>query len=538
MAELLITLSDGRQSRHKLGADQAFMGRDTNCEIPLDDPSTSRRHARFAPGPRGYIVEDLGSKNGTLVNDAPCVEPHALKDGDRIVLGSTLVLFCENLSQGGASVVVADNLTQSHATRYVSREKELTLSRQRLQMLYDLGGRLTTLRSEEALLEDAVDICFEMLQFERGAVGVLQRHGRGIDWPIVRNLRGAEGELTISRTLLNRALEHGERAIFTDSGGANADPTVSMVQHGIRSAMCVPLSNNKEVMGVLYGDQTSSSKSYSDEDIDFFAAIAQQVSIGLINCRLAEDQEQMIRLNRDIDLARTIQNGLLPTTLPQRDDLRIAAVNDPGARISGDYYDVIERDDGRVWFLIADVTGEGIPAALIMANLQAVVRATIGENDDPGTLLSRWNDLVHRNTDSSKFVTCLLALIDAPGHRISIAGAGHCPPVILRPGRAAPEELSLEPTYPLGIVPDAEFATTVIEPGDDPFVLFTYTDGVIEAMNQHGQQYSTQRLLDLLAERTDTNPQPLVKQIRKSVTAFVDGAKQSDDITILAAAIG
>ena len=513
------------------------MGRDTGCEIPLDDPSTSRRHARFAPGPRGYIIEDLGSKNGTLVNDVPCGEPRPLRDGDRVVLGSTLVVFHESPTQGSASVVVADNLTQSHATRYVSREKELTLSRQRLQMLYDLGGRLTTLRSQEALLEDAVNICFEMLQFERGAIGVRQRNGRGVDWPVVRNLRGAEGELTISRSLLNRALEHGERAIFTDGGGGYADPTVSMVQHGIRSAMCVPMLHQNETLGVIYGDQTRTARAYSEEDIDFFAAIAQQASIGLINARLAEDQEQMIRLNRDIDLARTIQTGLLPTALPRRDDLHIAALNDPGARISGDYYDVVERDDGRVWFLIADVTGEGIPAALIMANLQAAVRATIEEADDPAALLSRWNDLVYRNTDSSKFVTCLLALIDPEAHRILIAGAGHCAPVILRPGGAAPEEIALEPTYPLGIVDGAEFATTVVEPGDGPFVLFTYTDGVIEAMNRRGQVYGTPRLLEMLAERADANPQTLVKQVRKSVTSFAAGAKQSDDITILAAAV-
>src|SRR5262249_44593642 len=157
------------------------------------------------------------------------------------------------------------------------------------------------------------------------------------DWPIVRNLRGNEGELTISRSLLNRALEHGERAIFTDAGGGTVDPTMSIVQQGIRSAMCVPLLQGAEVLGIIYGDRTSTATAYQDEDIDFFAAIARQISIGLINCRLMDDQRQMARLHRDLDLARSIQGGLFPPSLPNRQGLRVAALNDPGQRVSGDY---------------------------------------------------------------------------------------------------------------------------------------------------------------------------------------------------------
>ena len=151
-----------------------------------------------------------------------------------------------------------------------------------------------------------------------------------------------------------------------------SDPTVSMVQHGIRSAMCVPLMQGKDILGVIYGDRTSTSKVYTDEDIDFFAGIAQQVTIGLINCKLMRDQEQMIRLNHDIDLARRIQKNLFPTDLPNRADLRVAALNEPGARVSGDYYDVIERDDG-VTVLI-----ELLPQRVDLARWIARVAANIG----------------------------------------------------------------------------------------------------------------------------------------------------------------
>lgn len=537
MAELVITLADGRKLTHTLGDRPEVIGRDARCDIPLDDPSASRRHARFFSTAQGYVVEDLGSKNGTLVNDSPCTS-RLLRAGDKVQIGSAVAVYCDARTSSAGCIVIADEPTVSHATHYISRERGLLLSQQRLQMIYELSSRLTTLQNQDRLLDTAMDICFETLRFERGAVGV-RRHGSHVlDWPIVRNLQGSEGELTVSRSLLTRALEHGERAIFTDDGSGTSDPTVSMVQHGIRSAMCVPLIHQDEILGVIYGDRVSTSASYSSEDIDFLAGIAQQVSIGLINCRLLDDRQQMIRLNHDIDLARSIQTGLFPVDLPDRSDFTVAAINDPGDRVSGDYYDVIERDDGRVWLLMADVTGEGVAAALLMANLQAAVRVTIEHTDDPAALLAQWNRLIYRNTDDSKFITCLLALVDPKSRSISVASAGHCPPLLLRTSPGTPKEPAIEYGFPLGVVEEAEYAATTLTLDRGPFVFFCYTDGVIEAMNSEHQMYGIDRLVCLLAELDELVPRNLVMRLRKHVAGFAGSREQSDDITILAARVG
>ncbi len=538
MAELVITLSDGRTIRHELGSRPEVMGRDASCEISIDDPSTSRRHARFSPTPQGYMVEDLGSKNGTLVNDAPCTS-HVLRNGDRVLLGSALAVYREEKELSSQSVVIADDLTATHATRYVSRDQRLSLPQRRLEMIYEFSGQLTTLQEQRQLLENAMDICFNTLQFERGVIGIRVPEARTLDWPVVRNMRGKEGEITISRTLLNRALEHGERAIYVDDDSGKADPTVSMVQQGIRSAMCVPLIHQDQILGILYGDRISTSTAYTNEDIDFFAGIAQQVSIGLINCRLMAEQERMIQFSRELDLARQIQTALFPTTMPHRDQFKVAAINDPGARVSGDYYDVIEREDGRVWCLVADVTGEGIAAALLMANLQAAVRATIGETDDPATLLSRWNQLICRNTDSSKFITCLLALVDPEARTVGLASAGHCPPLILRSGQDAPEEVRAESGLPLGVQEEINYTSTTVDLGPTPAAVLCYTDGVIEAMDGEGHMFGTKRMHDAFVEvAVESSPQTIVKHLRKHVARFTAGARQSDDITLLAARIG
>ncbi len=538
MAEILISLPDGRTLRHTLTTAPLTIGRDATCDVPTDDPSTSRKHARISPTEDGYIVEDLHSKNGTLVNEKPCAGAVLLRDGDQVLLGATVIRFHDTPVKTSSSVVVRDDVTQSHATHYAPRDQRLLLSQRRLEMIYELSEQLTTLQTRDHLLETAMSTCFRTLNFERGAVGIRRRNQRTVDWPVVKNLRGAEGELTISRTLLARALEHGERAIYTDDGAANTDPTVSMVQQGIRSAMCVPLLQGDQILGVIYGDRLSTSTRYTNEDIDFFAAIARQVSIGLINCQLLDEQRRMIQLSHDIEVARGIQTGLFPTALPNRADLRVAALNDPGRRISGDYYDVIERGDGRVWCLIADVTGEGVAAAMQMANFQAAVRVTLADFEDPGELLSRWNRFICGNSPSPRFITCVLVLIDLASHRVHLGSASHAPPLLMRASAPAPQELTLDGGLPLGVDNDATFASTTHELGPDPFLLFCYTDGVTEAFNADGQMFGHERLLAGLAERTDLNPQALIKQVRKQVSSFVGPAEQSDDLTMLAISVG
>jgi len=547
MAELFITLGDGRTFHHALGPRPETIGRDATCEIAVDDPSTSRRHARFTPTSRGFTVEDLGSKNGTLVNEQPA-SGNALRDGDVIQMGAVTVLFRDGaaapaagrVTQGmsSVSVVLTDDDATRPSTHYTPRDKRLALSQRRLEMICELSERLTTLQSQERLLEDVMSICFETFRFERGAIGVRRRNQRVVDWPVVRNLRGREGELTISRTLFARAFENGERAIYVDDGSNQVDPSVSMVQQGIRSAMCVPLLHGEDVLGVIYGDRISTSRSYSDEDIDFLAAIARQVSIGLVNTQLMDDQRQMERLNRDIDLARSIQKGLFPKVLPDDSGFRVAALNDPGRRVSGDYYDVIHREDGRIWCLIADVTGEGMAAALLMANLQAAVRVTSGESDDPGHLLAVWNRLICRNTDRTRFITCLLSLIDLSQGTIRTASAGHWAPYLLRGGSAPPEEINLDAGLPLGVEEDAAYETATVTPGPHAFSLFSFTDGVVEAMNGEHQTYGRERLVEALSAEREAPPPQLIKTVRKHVAAFVGPAEQSDDITMIAARVG
>lgn len=508
------------------------------CGILLDDPSASRRHAMLRCDDGQCVIQDLGSKNGTLVNEQR-IQVHELSHMDLVSIGSVEVRFLDERQAADrfSTVVVADDTT-SAAASFRSPQISLELSQRRLQMIYDLSERLTKLRDRQILLEDAMDICFDMLRFERGAVGLRKVNGRGVDWPIVRNLRAATGELTVSRSILGRAMDHGERAVITDSGGQKVDPTVSMVQHGIRSAMCVPLEHEKNVLGVIYGDRTSTGTTYSKEDVDFLAAIARQVSIGLINARLMEEQKQKLEYEAELAVAREIQQILFPRTLPQRENLAIAALNEPGRGVSGDYYDVITLDDGRIGFLIADVTGEGVAASLLMSNLQGAVRLTMSQSDDLSELLTEWNRLLYDNTDASKFVTCFAAIVDPDANKMRLALAGHPPPYGIYHETGEVRPFKAEPWLPLGIVEDAGYQTAEFDLTQGPVTIFGYTDGVYEAMSADDELFGEDRMIDVLHECIGDDPNGVIRRMRKAVSAHSHGAPQSDDLTMMALRVG
>ena len=507
------------------------------CGILLDDPSASRRHAMLRCENGQCVIQDLGSKNGTLVNDQR-VQFHQLTHNDLISIGSVDVRFVGDRTGVDriSTVVVSDD--PGAAASFQSPHTSLELSERRLQMIYDLSERLTKLRDQQILLDDAMDICFDMLRFERGAVGLRKANGRGVDWPIVRNLRAATGELTISRSILGRAMDHGERAVITDSGSQKVDPTVSMVQHGIRSAMCVPLEHEKNVLGVIYGDRTSTGTTYTKEDVDFLAAIARQVSIGLINARLMEEQKQKLEYEAELAVAREIQQILFPQVLPQREHLTIAALNEPGRGVSGDYYDVIEFDDGRIGFLIADVTGEGVAASLLMSNLQGAVRLTMPQIDDVSALLTQWNRLLYDNTDASKFATCFAAIVDPAARKMSISLAGHPPPFGIYHDTGVVSPFKAEPWLPLGVVDEAGYETAEFDLSQGPVTIFAYTDGVYEAMSADDELFGEDRMVAVLNECIADDPGGVIRRMRKAVSAHCRDAPQSDDLTMVAIRVG
>ncbi len=535
MAELIITLSDGRVNRHVLTLKPQEIGRDLLCGIPIDDPTVSRHHADIRGDSTGrFVLRDLGSKNGTYVKQIP-ITTYELNPGDEIMFGSVVARFQnDETSESHSSITLDEQTTRTpEAVSFAKSSDRLQLSHQRLQMLYEVSDRLTTLRDRRDLLEDIMKICIETFEFERAAIALKRPDGRTLDWPVIHNLRAPDGEIRISRTILHQALDEGQRAVFSDATIPKpCDPSMSIVVHGTRSAMCVPIVYSDRILGVIYGDRISTGRPYDQEDVDFLAALARQLSIGLTNAMLLEQQQQKNFLERDIGIARQIQSDLLPRSLDVHPALTIAAINDPGRQVSGDYYDVMVLRDGRIGVVIADVTGKGVSAALLTANLQAAVRLLFPECLALDQMAAQLNRLVFQNTDAGRFITALLAIFDPIQRQTLFVSAGHPNPICISSSGA--RTLSPYGELPFGVMQNSEYTVQHISWQDPNTTFLFYTDGLNEAINEREEQYGLDRLLRQLNLQTDADPRSLLDHLRTDVSDFAGNTPAIDDLTMVA----
>ncbi len=539
MAELTIQPPDGPRRAVRLHRTELLVGRDPTCDLVLDDPTCSRRHFRIhSPRPGVYLLEDLGSHNGTRVNGERVVSRN-LVHGDEIVAGRCAVRFTDRPSAARPTVVISDagDLETDRTTVSVYRQ-EPSICESRLNQLLGLSARLVGTFEHRELLGRAMDICIETLHFDRGLiVEVPERPG---EWqtPVVRNLRSGEDcTLTISRSILARAVERGERSIINNVADGGTKPTDSMVLNRICSALCVPITWQKETLGAIYGDRITTGQEYTEEDVNFLAGLATQIGAALKTSRLVQECQSRQQLENELAVARQIQEGLFPRQLPERDDLQIVAFNNPGRNVSGDYYDVIPLEGERFGIIIADVSGKGVPAAMLMANLQAAVRVSLRDTADLVHIVRGLNELVYDNTVGTKFITALVGVLDPTDRAIRYVNAGHYPPYQVLPDghvSALPADAGL----PLGVERDADYPVVDVSLGDRTSTLFLFTDGIPESLNQEDEFYGLGRIEDLLGRNARTPPSELVHRCRRTIADFVGHVPQSDDVTLMAVRLG
>jgi sigma-B regulation protein RsbU (phosphoserine phosphatase) len=257
------------------------------------------------------------------------------------------------------------------------------------------------------------------------------------------------------------------------------------------------------------------------------------LAVGLANTRLIEGNERRRRMEQDLNTARSIQLGLLPRCGIRRSDIIVEGLNEPGAGVSGDYYDFIELPGGCVAVVIADVSGKGIPASLLMASLHGAARTTLPRFDNLAEVVASWNDLICAHTSTDKYITAVVAVVDPSTRRVRYVLAGHEPPYWLAAGHP-PTRLPAPGGYPLGVAPDERYEVFEHHVADSSGTMVFYTDGVSEAFNPEMETFGQRRLEVLLGEKAALAPAELLKACREGIRRFASSAPQSDDITLVA----
>ena len=295
-------------------------------------------------------------------------------------------------------------------------------------------------------------------------------------------------------------------------------------------ALLVPIVRQDTLVGLLGVGPKLSGARFHAEDVGLLALVAQQIGASLDNLRLVSENLQKRVMEDELQLAAQIQKNLLPTVFPCGRGYSTHALSLASKEVGGDYYDVFVLED-RLYVAIADVSGKGVPAALLMASLRAALRSNVQHLSSPAQVLERINDLLFESTSPEKFATFFFGLLDLRTHELVFANAGHNYPMILRADGAV-EELT-QGGLVLGIFPGTRYTDGEARLGDGD-LLFLYTDGVTEASNAQEEEYGTERLLGLLQQSLDRTAEQVVADVLGAVRSFASASDPGDDITMLA----
>lgn len=397
---------------------------------------------------------------------------------------------------------------------------------QELNTLFDIGKELTATLDRDkivALLSYAV---MGELMVNRCAVFVRQRDRM----EMVADRGGGASELSIhcqEGSPVLRRLCAAEKPFLVEEC---QEPEVRDALEKLGLALVAPMRVNDETKGLLVVGKKLNDVPFSTHDIEFVSTLGNYAMICLENARLFQEALEKQRMEEELAIAKQIQQRLLPAHTPVLPGFDLAGMNVSSREVGGDYYDWILFDQRHCGLAIADVSGKGAPAALLMANLQATLRALAVAHGNVAEMVGKMNHLVHASTDLSKFITFFYGELDLEEKRLTYCNAGHNPPLLLRAnGQLQTLE---EGGLILGMMRDVSYeaGTVSLYPGD---VLLMYTDGVSEALNGKEEEYGEERLVSVLRECRALPAAGIMACIHEHVTAFCGDAPQSDDLTMV-----
>ena len=505
------------------------LGRATDCTVPIKDRYLSRRHAEIVRSDGMWVVRDCGSVNGTLLNGARLTLPVPLKPGDRIGLGDTEVIFESDDGLSQSQLIALDS--DSHAKALAIPIREID-ERARTGVLASLAMQFIDDRSMNDVFEFILDRVMELLRPSRAALALFGRDRESFEAVHLRRSDDDDStDLFISKTLLGEVVEERKVVSFVDTLlDEKLARAQSIIAQNIRSAVCAPLLVGDAVLGVLYLDFQAQHGAVTHDDVHLVAQIARFAAVKLETTRLREESLAKARLDEELRTAYTVQSRLLPAELPAIDGYAFAGSNVPARAVSGDYYDVIVRPDGRMYFIIADVSGKGVTAALVMASVATAFNIFTRTDPTPADLVRELNVTLAPKTAPTKFVTLVAGVLDPRTGEVAFTNAGHVAPLLI-------SERGVEPLTTtdmvVGLFAPAQYRNQKVTLAKgDSIVLFT--DGVTEAENEAEEQLGLEPVAELVKTMHAAPATKILETITRYVQAFIGDAPAGDDVTMLA----
>ncbi len=555
MAELIVKYPDRTAEHFSISRLRITIGRSARNDLCIPDPFASRVHAEVRHEGDEYFLQDLGSANGTLYNGSVVETPINLTRGGRIQIGETEIYFNEGpfpLSSGATMITdnsssvpeatislastgrttsglleaIEDARTQSDETSRVARQSDL------LALISKISVALLDTATLNETLDQIVSMVFQAVPADRSMI--MMRDEKSPDLKVavarLRDRAGEVGEIRISRSVIDEVVANGKSVLTSD---AQADPRFmggTVMLQGVRSVLAVPLGVGEKVFGIVYADSPLAEGRFTEDHLKVLTTLASVAAIRVQNARLMEQQMERVRLERELQVASEIQQRFQPASAPIVAGYELQGISFPCYEIGGDYYDFIQREDGRLIVALGDVSGKGPSAALLMSSLHAAVHAHSDTHSSLAKTIGAINRYLVDSTPANRFVTLFYAELDPKNGSLAFLNAGHNPPLIVHAGGTM-EQLAAG-GLPLGIMSNAEFreGKTRLHPGD---VLVIYSDGVSESVNPNGEEFGPTRLYETVARNLDASAAGIRDRIESALTKFCQGTPAADDITLV-----
>lgn len=556
MPSLILTKTpDGSASgeKHPLGNEPVIIGRSPEkCRVVLPANAVSREHARIVPQNGQYYVEDLQSRNKTYINNKQVEgrHPNPLKNGDNIKICDFLFSFHDENAKGPfpgkkspreEDEEESSNTTVEAAFNRASPQQFLdTQPQEKLRAIIDIQNALSKTLDVQILLPQIAEELFKVFkQADRCFIIEVDEEDR-LRPVVVKVRRHAAGNERFSRTIVRKCLDELKSFLSEDaSTDSNINAAQSIAEFKIRSVMCVPLATQDgKPLGVIQLDSQDRTKKFSQDDLKLLVCVAGQASIALENAGLHETILQQQKLEEENRAASKVQRGFLPQSFPILAGYEFYAHYTAARTVGGDYYDFIPLRDGKLAVLLGDVSGKGVPAALLMARLSGEARVSMLTQSDVASAVTHLNEQLMMANLEDRYVTLSAAVIDPKNNRIDLVSAGHLSPWVYRNGSKKLEKIFEKDTgdFPVGWVPGHVYTSypVALAPGDS---LIIYTDGIEDAQPASGQRFTEDGVCKTIQDAGKVigklSAREIGARIVQAVQQHVGNHPQFDDIALV-----
>jgi serine phosphatase RsbU (regulator of sigma subunit)/pSer/pThr/pTyr-binding forkhead associated (FHA) protein len=546
--------SPERRETFQLTLPEILIGRRADAQIVLTHPVVSRQHARITredhPDGTKWVIVDLQSSHGTWVNGSR-IDRRPLHARDRIRLGEQgveMLYLEEGESQLSSSTSLLDGLGVERSMRRLAGipeepggHSELEKISCLLDLHYSFGKAFSAEKTFQHILQSALTISGAERGFIMRRASFVADAGSGRDFRFEVGLDGFgrlldSSEFHTSGTVVERAVKTGQSVFMTQGIDGDLAGSESIVAMALRAIACMPLvavtpeTDVTIVMGILYLDSRKHMHSLSGLDEKLLTRLAHEAGHVLEKIEMVVTLAEKKRIEQELAVAEETQRSLLPQSLPEVEPFRIRAFSRPTRQLGGDFYDFIKVPDGLLTGVLGDVSGKGIPAALLSSLTIGALNMEFRSTAKAGAVLGAVSRVLCEKTPAHRFVTMFLFQLaaDGKGHYIS---AGHNPAYLFRAATGKVEELP-SGGMPMGMFPFAQYEPVALElkPGD---ILLVYSDGLTEAENDRQEDFSEERLLNLVCAEAPKGVEEMEKTLLSELDRFTQGAMQTDDITFL-----